>query len=124
MPLQLLSHDAVLSEAVALYREAQAMDPQANQPFADLDSLSTAAGAKPGSLVGVQVFGSSSVMDDMALAATWLAVATGGLRSMPGLVCLQQMHMVCTCTGTAACSLQPGCQAADSGYLKFLCATS
>jgi hypothetical protein len=55
------------------------MNPQPNQPFTDLDTLSTAAAAQPGGLVGVQVFGSSSVMDDMALAAAWLAGATGGL---------------------------------------------
>jgi hypothetical protein len=80
---------AVLIEAVALYREAQAMNPQPNQPFTDLDTLSTAAGAKPGGFVGVQVFGSSSVMDDMALAAAWLAIATGGLL---GLVCHQKLQ--------------------------------
>jgi hypothetical protein len=62
------------------------MLPQPNQPFTQLDTLTatlTAAGAparargSAAKLVGVEVFGSSSVMDDMAHAAVWLAVATG-----------------------------------------------
>lgn len=56
------------------------MAPQANQPFSQLDTLTPAllaAGGSTADLVGVDVFGSSSVMDDMALAAVWLAEATG-----------------------------------------------
>lgn len=77
---------AVLSEATALYREAQAMSPEVNRALEELDNLtpaqSAAAAGSGGSssatgLVGVQAFGSSSVMDDMALAAAWLAAATG-----------------------------------------------
>lgn len=78
--LCLLRACAALSEAVALYREAQAMLPQPNQPFTQLDTLTatlTPAGGSAAKLVGVEVFGSSSVMDDMAHAAVWLAVATG-----------------------------------------------
>jgi hypothetical protein len=70
----------VLSEAQALFYEAQAMAPQANMPFAQLDTLTPsllATGGSAADLVGVQGFGSSSVMDDMALAAVWLAAATG-----------------------------------------------
>jgi hypothetical protein len=71
---------AVLSEARALFSEAQAMAPQANVPFAQLDTLGPsllAVGGSTAGLVGVQAFSSSSVMDDMALAAVWLAAATG-----------------------------------------------
>lgn len=85
---------AALSEAVALYREAQAMMPEPNKPLTDLDTLSgsTQAGQAAG-LVGVQVFGSSSLMDDMAFAAAWLAVATGA--------CVGRQHApVCVVTHT------------------------
>jgi hypothetical protein len=65
---------AVLTKAAALYRAAQQMGPEAGRP---LTELSAWAGAQAADLVGVQAFGSSSVLDDMALAAGWLAVATG-----------------------------------------------
>lgn len=75
-----LSPAAALSEAASLYLDAQAMLPQPNQAFIELDTLTAAAGGPAAGLVGVEVFGSSSVLDDMAHAAVWLAVATGGWR--------------------------------------------
>lgn len=71
---------AALSEAANLYREAQDMLPQPNQAFIELDTLTAAAGGPAAGLVGVEVFGSSSVLDDMAHAAVWLAVATGVIQ--------------------------------------------
>jgi hypothetical protein len=56
------------------------MVPVAGKPYAELDRLTgplAAAGGSGSDLVGLQAFGSSSAMDDMAHAAVWLAVATG-----------------------------------------------
>lgn len=59
------------------------MLPEPNKAMSDLDTLSStvlttsSSSSSSNGLVGVQVFGSTSVMDDMALAAVWLSVATG-----------------------------------------------
>jgi len=56
------------------------MLPEPNKPLAELGLLSSSpSGSASGTadLVGVQLFGSRSVLDDMAFAAAWLAVASG-----------------------------------------------
>jgi hypothetical protein len=74
--------NATLSTAKVLYQEAVAMQPRANVTFR---VLLPAGEQQPldegGAQLGVQDFGSSSVLDDMAHAATWLSKATGGIAS-------------------------------------------
>jgi hypothetical protein len=69
---------AALATAQLLYQEATAMQPQANITFM---ALLPEGRQRPideaGALPGVEDFGSSSVLDDMAYAATWLGKATG-----------------------------------------------
>lgn len=67
------------------------MLPQPNQTYTELDTLTAATGDSSTSLVGVETFGSSSVLDDMAHAAVWLAIATG------------VWEQICTCVGRGAC---------------------
>lgn len=67
----------VASKAGDLYSAARAMAPQPNRPLRELGAWAQQLPAAQ--LVGAQVFGSSSVMDDLALAAGWLALATGAL---------------------------------------------
>jgi hypothetical protein len=70
----------VLAKAAVLFQAARLMGPEPNKP---LEGLNNAAWQQPEggrAPVGVATFGSSSVMDDMALAAGWLAVATGARR--------------------------------------------
>lgn len=67
-----------LATAEALYQEAVAMQPHANVTF---EALLLPGNERPvdaeGPVLGVQDFGSTSVLDDMAFAAAWLAKATG-----------------------------------------------
>lgn len=69
---------AALATAEVLYQEAVAMRPTANITF---DALLPRGQQRPvdddGAKFGVQDFGSSSVLDDMALGAAWLGRATG-----------------------------------------------
>jgi hypothetical protein len=69
---------AALLTAKLLYQEAVGMQPQANVTFM---VLLPEGQRRPvdegGAVLGVQDFGSSSVLDDMAYAAAWLGKATG-----------------------------------------------
>lgn len=77
---------AALIEAKVLFDLAEQMQPQINRTLDDLREIVEISSGGSGisgnasaaaAAVGVEVFGSSSVMDDMAFAATWLAKATG-----------------------------------------------
>jgi hypothetical protein len=69
---------AALLTAKNLYQEAVAMQPQANVTFMALLPEGHQRPIDEGSaLLGVQDFGSTSVLDDMAYAAAWLGKATG-----------------------------------------------
>lgn len=78
---------AALTKAQLLFNLAEQMKPQVNKTLDDLrhstdsSSIGGVGGNHDVAPVGVEVFSSSSVMDDMAFAATWLAKATGGLLS-------------------------------------------
>lgn len=71
---------AALNKAHLLFDLAEQMGPQINRTLDDLRDVaagSNSSGNANAAAVGVEVFGSSSVMDDMAFAATWLAKASG-----------------------------------------------
>jgi hypothetical protein len=68
---------AALLTAKLLYQEAVGMQPQANVTFMALLQGQRRPVDEGGAVLGVQDFGSSSVLDDMAYAAAWLGKATG-----------------------------------------------
>jgi hypothetical protein len=74
--------NASLATAKLLYQEAVSLQPQANITF---EALLPEGQQRPidedGAKAGVQDFGSSSVLDDMAHAAVWLSKATGTART-------------------------------------------
>jgi hypothetical protein len=76
-----------LSLARVLYEEARSMQPAANMSFAELVSYTASMNstvtwaADDVDVVCPQQFGSTSVLDDMAYAAGWLAKATGEVVS-------------------------------------------
>lgn len=84
---------ASLKTAMLLYQEAVLLRPQANITFEALlpeGQQQRAAEYADGGAIGVQDFGSSSVLDDMALAAAWLGKATGAFcgccKAMRGII--------------------------------------